>query len=271
MKSPALMLTFDTEEFDLPTEFGFEQKEDEQFDFSLRGTDKVLEILSKYKLSGTFFVTEHFAIHHRDLIKTIAESHEIAIHGALHSDNYHEMDGSVAERKLTRAKASVERIIGKPTFGFRAPRFEAPSFNVIRKAGFNYDSSLHPTYVPGRYNHFFAPRVPYTRGKIVVAPVSVSPLLRAPFSWIWFRTLPLSYSLFHSKLALLSTQFLHLYFHPWEFVSLSSYKKRLPSHIIYNTGLQLQQKLEAYIKWCKLQRCRGMTVYDYLCSKNLIR
>lgn len=271
MKKRFLLLTFDTEEFDLPTEFDMRVPDNVQFETTREGTVVVKELLKKHGLRATFFVTARFAKKYPGLMRTLAKEHEIALHGAAHGDNYRTMPPEDAQRIIAQARKDVERIIKKPVFGFRAPRFEVPALPVIHDAGFAYDSSLHPTYIPGRYNHFFKPRTPYKRGRLTIFPVSVAPITRAPIAWIWFRRLPLLYSTINSKLALWSTGFLHTYFHPWEFISLAQWEKDIPSGIIKGTGAPLIEKFEKYIQWCKKQRCTSTTLADYLRTRHFLR
>ncbi len=60
----------------------------------------------------------------------------------------------------------------------------------IEAAGYTYNSSMNPTYLPGRYNNFFQPRTPYYSNQLLNIPVSVTPLLRFPLFWLSFKTCP---------------------------------------------------------------------------------
>jgi hypothetical protein len=259
-----LILTFDTEEFDLPEEFGFKLTNEEKFELSRFATQKVLSMLKKYDLKATFFVTGSFAFKFSSLIKEISLKHEIALHGAVHNHNYHKMDDSKTFKELTVAKKNVEKIINKPVFGFRAPRFQRPSLSLLRKVGFKYDSSLHPTYVPGRYNNFFKPRTKFYRKNLIIFPISVSPMLRMPFSFLWFRNLPLIYSYFNSWLCQLFDGYVHLYFHPWEFVNLSKWQGKISTILIRNCGKIMLSKSMKYLELCKRKNCKSMTITEFL-------
>lgn len=261
-----LILTFDTEEFDLPTEYGIAQTKEEQLELGKKGTEVVLKILEKYNLTATFFITGYFAKHNKDLIKNIAQHHEVALHGSKHSDDYANMHPKEAEECLKKARREVEKIIKKPILGFRAPRFQHPPLAVIKAAGFTYDSSLHPTFVPGRYNNLSKPRTPFRNDALIEFPISVSPLIRLPFSWIWFRKLPLIYTTLNSRATLASTHLLHLYFHPWEFIDVPKKNAKIAS-ILTNTGKPMIKKFEHYLDWCRRKKVVALTIEDYLKKK----
>ncbi|MBI2573126.1 polysaccharide deacetylase family protein [Candidatus Woesearchaeota archaeon] len=269
MKS--LVLTFDTEEFDLPTEFGLTISHEDQMRIGREGTLRVLAMLERKGLKATFFTTGKFTVECADLFSSDAFSgHELAMHGAAHHHHYNSMRGDEALTILRGSKAEMEKVTGRRVVGFRAPRFEKPALSVVREAGFLYDSSLHPTYVPGRYNHFFKNSKPHLVDGLVVFPLSVSPLWRAPLSWIWFRNMPLVYSKGHARLLGLSDDCLHLYFHPWEFVDLSAWKGKIPASIIRKTGVEFEKKVEEFIGWCLSRGMVSETAEGYLRRKGLI-
>ena len=58
-------------------------------------------------------------------------------------------------------------------------------------AGYTYNSSINPTYLPGRYNNFDKPRTYYKQDGVWQIPASVSPLIRFPLFWLSFHNLPL--------------------------------------------------------------------------------
>ena len=47
----------------------------------------------------------------------------------------------------------------------------------IKKAGYEYNSSMNPTYISGRYNNLSKPRTAYYTNKLLNLPISVTPLL----------------------------------------------------------------------------------------------
>jgi len=246
VKIKTILLTFDVEEFDLPLEFGREISKEKQFEISRDGTEKVLSLLENQKIKATFFLSVKFAKQYPELIKKISKEHEIGLHCFEHKDDYSKMDENESFQKINESKEIIEKIINKKIIGFRAPRFQPPSYSILDKIGIRYDSSLHPTYIPGRYNNFFSSRNVFLKDNIKIIPATVSPILRLPIFWLAFRNLPLAYSKYITNR---NKDYICLVFHPWEFVNIE--KMDLPILIKRNTGERLMQKLQKYISYYK--------------------
>ncbi len=255
MKS--ILFTFDIEEFDLPLEFGKHISEKDQFEISKEGTEKIMDLLNKNNIKATFFVSAKFADKHPELIEKISMNHEIGLHCLEHRDDYSNMDKNMAYSRIKMAKEIIEKIVNKKIVGFRAPRFQPPNYKILDDLGIVYDSSLHPTYIPKRYNNFKSPRTPFYRDGIKIIPLTVSPILRLPIFWIAFRNLPLSYSEYITNR---NKDYVNLIFHPWEFVDIT--EMDLPKLITRNTGEKLIKKLQKYIT--SYEGCNFTTMSSYL-------
>lgn len=230
-----LMVTFDLEEY--------EKAGEEGFDIGFRGGRVVRDLLNREKVTATFFVTASFYERVPDFVKELSYDHEIAFHGLNHRDDYQSLSDDVAFQKLMEGKNKMEKGLNLTIKGFRAPRMRPPSYAVLKKAQFLYSSSLHPTYVPGRYNHFTAPRSPSVHEGVAEIPVSVAPLVRLPVSWVWFRQLGVTYA---KVVTLLLTDYVCIYFHPWEFVSLKGYGGVVHTR---NTGERMERALGKFLSW----------------------
>lgn len=258
-----MLLTFDIEEFDLPEEFGRKIPENEMNKVSLEGAIKLLALLKKHKIKATFFITAYFALKNKGLIKQIKqEKHEIAFHGYLHNQNYKKMNEKDAIKYLKTGKAQIEKIIKTKLIGFRAPRMMPPAYSALKECGLKYDSSSHPAYVPGRYNGFFRTRKITNKEGIILIPISVTPLIKLPFSWLWFRNLGLVYAKFCTLFSLTNIAFINIYFHPWDFINIKKYE--LPFLIKNNTGNKCLKMLENYICWCRKKGFVFETIGNYL-------
>jgi polysaccharide deacetylase family protein (PEP-CTERM system associated) len=128
-------------------------------------THRLLEILDDGGARATFFVLGWVAKHYPELIRDIAKAgHEIACHGDMHQLCY-EQGEAAFEEDLRTARSRLEDLVSSPILGYRAPGFsilsETPwAFEVIRRLGFRYDSSIFPA----SRNHggiSDAPMVPY--------------------------------------------------------------------------------------------------------------
>jgi hypothetical protein len=172
-------------------------------------------------------------------------------------------------KRLRKARKIVEAIAGRRIIGFRAPKFHIQKIKILPLAGLKYDSSLHPTYIPGRYNNFFTERRIHRHGKLVEIPVSVTPIVRLPLFWFAFRNLGLRYARFCTRWCLLEG-FAMILFHPWEFVDLTASQFKLPIYLRRNTGKNLAAMLTKYIVWAKKKGCRFVTIHDFLQQKGLL-
>ncbi|MBU7014118.1 MAG: polysaccharide deacetylase family protein [Theionarchaea archaeon] len=243
-----LLLSFDLEEYDRGGEDGF--------DIGYRGGRVVHDLLKRIGVKATFFVTGTFYKVYPEFVAELSDEHEIAFHGASHGDDYQSMSVKGALQRLQTGREELRKGINKEVEGFRAPRMRPPPYAVLKSAGFLYSSSLHPTFVPGRYNHFGDPRVPYSREGVLEIPVSVSPIVRLPLSWVWFRQCGVSYAKVLTMT--LKSDYLAVYFHPWEFVRLNR------GGLVYtrNTGENMEGAVERFLRWVKA-RADSMTMGEY--------
>lgn len=239
----AILLSFDVEEFDIPEEYGEKVNVETKFAVSQQGLTAIIALLDRLNITATFFITANFALHHQALIKQIASKHEIASHGFYHSE-FHIGD-------LQKSRQILAKLTNQPVQSFRMPRLQQVDEQEIVKAGYQYNSSMNPTYLPGRYNNFFKPRTIYTSHNLINIPVSVTPLIRFPLFWLSFKNLPLPLIKLASKLTLNHDRYLNLYFHPWEFTDISQY--HLPNYIKRRSGTAMLKRLETYLIWLQNQ------------------
>ena len=110
------------------------------------GLPRILRLLDKYQLPSTFFIPAVSAMLHPEMIPAIMKSgrHEIGVHGWIHE--YPPATGSAEEeeRLLNKAIDYLTTATGKRPVGYRAPAwaFSANTLDLVRKAGFLYESSL---------------------------------------------------------------------------------------------------------------------------------
>ena len=58
----SILLSFDIEEYDLPTEFGAEIFRDDMFSIADKGTRRILRIVNEKGVLVTFFVTDRKSV-----------------------------------------------------------------------------------------------------------------------------------------------------------------------------------------------------------------
>jgi hypothetical protein len=238
-----ILLTFDLEEFDLPLEYGCSISEEYQKVITTIGLQKLTSLLSKNNIHATFFTTSQYASTNKEIVKNLSIDHEIASHSKSHS--------AFKETDLSESKSELEIITGKQVYGFRMPRFRDIDKTKIKAAGYDYDSSINPTFIPGRYNNFFEKRKLFVDAgsNLIEIPVSVSPVIRFPLFWLSFKNIPLHIYLRMCKQTIRKDSYLNLYFHPWEFAELDSFD--IPKCIKNLSGNFLAERFEKLISGLK--------------------
>jgi len=113
-------------------------------------TMKVLDVLSRYNVHGTFFVLGLAAEKSPKVVKAIADAgHEVQSHGYGHLEVFKQSEEEFRQ-DLERAKSMLEDMIGREIFGYRAPSFSIDdtrtpwALDVLAETGYRYDSSVFP-------------------------------------------------------------------------------------------------------------------------------
>lgn len=212
---PKILLSFDVEEFDMPLEYGHIISPHEQLQVGKLGLDKLMPILQDPTLRMTLFTTANFANHYSKTIYELSQRHEIASHTYYHS--------TYTPQDLKNSRERLAEIVQKDVLGLRMPRMKQVPIAEIVHAGYLYDASIHPTWLPGRYNNLHLPTKLYSEESLIRIPASVSTCCRIPLFWLSFKIFPYSLYLKLARHSLQKEGFLSLYFHPWEFVDIRSY------------------------------------------------
>jgi peptidoglycan/xylan/chitin deacetylase (PgdA/CDA1 family) len=252
-----IILGFDVEEFDMPFEYGKTLSFNEQLSISTTGTLLILNLLKETGIKATFFCTAHYALHQPEIIlKIVNDGHEIASHGYYHSD--------FKPQHLEQSKILLEKVSGTIITGYRMARMMPVDEAEINKAGYLYNSSLNPTWIPGRYNNLKKPRTWFFDKGVLQIPASVSPILRFPLFWLTFHNLPMSIIKRMGAAAHKKDGYLNLYFHPWEFTDLDHPAKfGFPSYVSKNSGLPFLKRVKDFITWAQSNGYEFMRTGDF--------
>lgn len=239
-----VLFTVDVEEFDTALEFGHIIPLAEQIAVSTRGLRLLAERLDAVGTRATLFTTANYALHEPDLIRRLAQTHEIASHGYYHT--------TFEPADLLRSRLTLETLVGRPVTGFRRARMGYVDPGDVRGAGYVYNSSLHPTWLPGRYNHWGEPRLPFREAGVWQIPASVTPTLRLPLFWLSLKNFPFTYYRALCRQTLRADGFLNLYVHPWEFTDLAGYN-RIPTYVRRHSAGQLLDRVEQLLRDLKAE------------------
>lgn len=251
-----IALSFDIEEFDLPLENGRDLPFDRQIEVSRIGAEHILDILSRHNIQATFFTTVKFAHHAPGVVsRLLTDGHELASHGMRHT--------GFETGDLKESRVALEAIAQRDITGFRMPRMMKLPECAVAEAGYLYDSSLNPTFIPGRYMNLGTPRMPFMKDGVLQIPTSVTPWIRFPMFWLSAHLLsPTLYRALAIRI-LRHNGLFTTYFHPWEFFHLNTLKEcRLPAMVRLNSGERMQQRLERFITVMKRRGERFVTYHD---------
>ena len=240
-----IYLSIDIEEFDMPKEYGYDIAFERQIAISRKGLTAILDLLKKHQMRATFFSTVVFAQQVPDLInRLIEEGHELASHTYYHSDFENE--------HLNRSKEALEQQFGVTVEGLRMPRMLEVSAEEVKKAGYRYNSSVNPTFLPGRYNKLHVPKRFFNENGLWQIPAAVS-WFRFPLFWLSFHNLPLWLYRFLLKRSVKSIGYAALYFHPWEFTDLHQKEFNFPAYVMRNSGEKMIARFDSLLTFIKQQ------------------
>jgi len=226
------MLSFDVEEYFQVEAAAIGGVGPEQWDsFQKRlapCVDRILQLLSDYGASATFFILGWVVDRERDVVRRIAGAgHEIASHGMSHS-MLHRLTPERFRSELIESRKSLEDISGRPVVGYRAPTFSithrtAWAIDVLAETGYRYDSSIFPVR-HDRYGVPDAPRFIHHAigpggGKVLEIPPLTLRAMR--MNWPvggggYLRLLPVSLIAHALKRARKAGWPGLIYLHPWE-------------------------------------------------------
>ena len=249
-----LLLSFDVEEFDTPLEYGKKLDLERQFEVSLAGLKNVLEVLEKHQATATFFTTANFTNRYPELLKEMSSKYEVASHGFYHS--------SFEVKDLLDSRLAIEKVIGQKVHGYRMARMMPVDDDEIKNAGYVYNASLHPTFIPGRYNNLDKPRTWFMKSEVLQIPAAVTPRLRFPLFWLSFKNFPLSVIKSASRSVMKKDGYVNLYFHPWEFTDTTDKDTFGLPFYVSDKGRKMLSKLDRYMSWAKQKDFRFATYYE---------
>lgn len=252
-----ILLSFDTEEFEVPREHGVDISLKEGMEVSVEGTNRILDVLKQNHVRATFFCTGNFAENAPEVMERIMqEGHEIACHGV---DHWQPKDTD-----FEMSKQIVERVTKRQVYGYRQPRMFPVSDSEIARVGYHYNSSLNPAFILGRYMHLTAPRTWFIKDGVMQIPASVTPWIRFPLFWLSLHNLPESLYHWLVRRTLKHDGYFVTYFHPWEFFDLKAHPEyNIPFIIRNHSGHEMVQRLDRLIKMLLEHQQEFITFKDF--------
>ena len=120
----------------------------------------LLDLLDRKKVKATFFVLGKLAEKYPGMVKEVYKrGHEVASHGYSHR-TVDKISRKEFEEELRLTEKAIVKAVGRKPVGYRAPDFSLTlkdkwAFDVLRRRGYLYDSSIFPfktgLYGEGKY------------------------------------------------------------------------------------------------------------------------
>lgn len=158
---------------------------DDQPSRVVAATERLLGLLERHGVQGTFFVLGWVARRHPDLVRRIAAAgHEVGSHSWSHP-KVSRLSPAQFREELRSSKAILEDLAGAAVLGFRAPSFSIRpgmewAFDMLLEQGYAYDSSLFPIRRPD-YGYPEAPSHPHeiarAEGALLEVPMATTSVL----------------------------------------------------------------------------------------------
>lgn len=189
-------------------------------------TQRILKVLREHNTKATFFILGWVAERCPKLVQEIVmDGHEVASHGYAHRLVY-EMTPDEFREDVTRSKMVLEKLINKAVTGYRAPSFSITpdtlwALDILKDAGYRYDSSIFPVSIHDRYGFTGSDTKPYRwENGLLEVPLAVYKIGKFALPVAgggYFRLLPFLY--FRKLLSRINSQqqAFTFYLHPWEF------------------------------------------------------
>lgn len=197
-------------------------------DRCVANTERLLALLERLGVRGTFYVLGWIGMRHPELVRRIAGlGHEVASHGTNHELIYRQTPEEF-RADVRDARRLLQDLSGQPVEGYRAPSYTIVertrwALTVLAEEGYLYDSSVFPIR-RRRYGIAGAPRHPTREtlpdGRTLVEfplpAVRLGPLNLPATGGAYLRLLPLGFQAWAVRDLLKSGYAVALNFHPWE-------------------------------------------------------
>lgn len=245
--------------FNIPVDYINQSVEDNEIE---RNTGVLLKILDDAGIKATFFFVGRLAHEIPHLVKEVARAgHEIACHSYAHLRIFG-IDKDEFKEKISAAKCRLEDVSGRRVYGFRAPDFSITkstiwALDILKEAGFIYDSSIYPFGLHDVYGIKDAnPFLHEFPNGLIEYPLSIIKLcgMRVPFGGGgYFRLYPLWLTKYF--ITTLNKQGINCmsYIHPYEvgpvipkIPRLSAYRKLRHYYHCKKGGERVKKLLQAF-------------------------
>lgn len=167
---------------DLENDWYFDGSEYDHLTFAY--IDDFIDLIDRLNVPLSVFVVGKTLEQHPVAIDRLASELDTEFH--LHSYRHEPAENSF-RKELKLGKAAFRNHFGTDPIGYREPygKIDQEQFPILADEGFEFDSSIFPSYRPGVYNNLdtpLSPYVPENTPKLLEIPLGVFRGLRIPLS-----------------------------------------------------------------------------------------
>ena len=220
---------------------------------------KLDDIRKKYDLKLTAFVTGKTIEDNPDTIEILnSMPAEIEQHSYSHKVGHGTKLGDIQNGIETH-----RRTLGKDPLGYRAPQgiISRAEIHLLEDMGVLFDSSIFPTYFPGRFNRLKFPTMPFKikGSNLVEIPNGVIPKIRIPINLSYMQLLGLDTFKFFFQLFGLP-KFIVYGFHLHDLGKTNSYSRlpKIPKLEYYRAQRMYDDPIEVFEGFIKYALSKGL-------------
>jgi hypothetical protein len=159
--------------------------------FGKNDLPKLERIIRKYNIKLTAFATGKTLEENPDILESLR-----SMKAEIEQHSYSHQIGHFS--KITDIEKGIqthEKLVGVPPLGYRAPQgiITQEEALFLDNSGIKFDSSIFPTFFPGRFNRLNSPVVPFMikESNLIEIPFSVVPKIKIPISLSYMQLLGL--------------------------------------------------------------------------------
>ncbi|MCU4742807.1 polysaccharide deacetylase family protein [Natronoglomus mannanivorans] len=154
--------------------------------------DDYIKMIQELDIPITFFAVGKTIERFPDVIDKLDEQLDCEFH--LHSYQHDTSKSYDFRTEIQNGKKAFESHFGYEPAGYRAPQgnIEPHEFKILEDEGFQFDSSVFPSYRPGIYSNLDKPLSPYQPGEVeelVEIPIAATPRTRIPICQSYLKLL----------------------------------------------------------------------------------
>lgn len=231
----------------------FQLKEDEILNITENNVASILRILERYSIFATFFVEISLAEKLQGLVKKIvADGHEISLYN----------ENSTLQ-ELEHAKQITELLIGKIIRGIRQKEISIP-IEELKLLEFSYVSNIENAEILFPLKRLKRGTEIIEQKGISIIPESISPYSQIPYNDFVFQILPLKFYENMVTETIKNEDFVVIYLNSWQFTDYKRTPFQIPFYRKYNSGREMDDKLEALCNWIDAEQLAFSRMKDFI-------